>query len=311
MIYIIKENRTYDQVLGDEPYGNGDPALALFGREVTPNLHALAERFVLLDNFYDCGEASGDGWPWSTQGQASEYVIKNLPYNYSGRGRNYDFEGANNNYPVGGFPTTDPYGQPLVPNSPFHDPTKAGVAPAIPDVSEAPGGHIWDDVLHNLNLNGTGLTTKYRNYGFFSSFGDNYYIPGQLSDRRRAFSPPGMTWAASPTLTSAALTPPMPTVKARTHIGCRLSRRHLRPLQCAEPLHRMEPRVPEVAGHGPERQRRSRLPDHPLDARSHSGPERRQAHAPRGSRRQRLRRRPACRSRQQKQNLGQHGDLRH
>ncbi len=48
---------------------------------------------MLLDNFYDCGEASGDGWPWSTQGLASEYVIKNLPYNYSGRGRNYDFEG--------------------------------------------------------------------------------------------------------------------------------------------------------------------------------------------------------------------------
>ena len=115
VIYIIKENRTYDQILGDEPYGNGDPSLALFGREVTPNLHALAERFVLLDNFYDCGEASGDGWPWSTQGQASEYVIKNLPYNYSGRGRNYDFEGANNNYPVGGFPATDPYGAPLVP----------------------------------------------------------------------------------------------------------------------------------------------------------------------------------------------------
>ena len=110
VIYIVKENRTYDQVLGDEPGGNGDPSLVLFGQNVTPNLHALAERFVLLDNFYDCGEASGDGWPWSTQGQASEYVIKNLPYNYSGRGRNYDFEGTNNNYPVGGFPATDPYG---------------------------------------------------------------------------------------------------------------------------------------------------------------------------------------------------------
>ncbi len=177
VFYIVKENRTYDQILGDEPSGNGEASLVLFGRDVTPNLHALAERFVLLDNFYDCGEASGDGWPWSTQGQASEYVIKNLPYNYSGRGRNYDFEGANNNYPTGGFPTTDPYGQPLVPNSPFHDPTNNGKAPAVPDVSEAPGGHIWDDALKNINLTGTGLTNKYRNYGFFALFGNNVTTP--------------------------------------------------------------------------------------------------------------------------------------
>ena len=177
VFYIIKENRTYDQVLGDLPQGNGDPSLVLFGQSVTPNLHALASRFVLLDNFYDNAEASGDGWPWSTQGQASEYVIKNLPYNYSGRGRNYDFEGSNNNYPVGGFPATDPYGVPLVPKSPFHDPTKNGVAPAIPDVSEAPGGHIWDDARANINLTGTGLTTKYRNYGCFGLFGDNVNTP--------------------------------------------------------------------------------------------------------------------------------------
>ncbi len=168
VFYIIKENRTYDQVLGDLPQGNGEADLALFGQNVTPNLHALASRFVLLDNFYDCAEASGDGWPWSTQGQASEYVIKNLPYNYSGRGRNYDFEGSNNNYPAGGFPVLDPYGVPLVPNSPFKDKT-TGIAPAIQDVSVAPGGHIWDDVRS------AGLS--YRNYGFFSLFGDNVNTP--------------------------------------------------------------------------------------------------------------------------------------
>ncbi len=177
VFYIIKENRTYDQVLGDLPQGNGEADLALFGAGITPNLHALASRFVLLDNFYDCAEASGDGWPWSTQGQASEYVIKNLPYNYSGRGRNYDFEGANNNYPVGGFPATDPYGVALVPNSPFHDPNNSGIAPAIHDVSVAPGGHIWDDVQANVSLASTGLSAKYRNYGFFSLFGDNVNTP--------------------------------------------------------------------------------------------------------------------------------------
>ena len=94
VIYIIKENRTYDQVLGDLPQGNGVLALTMFGQAVTPNQHALANRFVLLDNFFDCGEASGDGWPWSTQGQANEAVIKDLPYNYSGRGRNYDLKAA-------------------------------------------------------------------------------------------------------------------------------------------------------------------------------------------------------------------------
>ena len=139
VIYIVKENRTYDQVLGDVPQGNGDPSLVLFGNSITPNLHALAQRFVLLDNFYDAGEASGDGWPWSTQSMANEYVIKNLPYNYSNRGRNYDFEGQNNGYLTGGFPAKDPYGNTLSPAFP-------NGLPPIPDVAEAPGGHIWDAV---------------------------------------------------------------------------------------------------------------------------------------------------------------------
>jgi DNA-binding beta-propeller fold protein YncE len=156
VIYIIKENRTYDQVLGDIPQGNGDPNLVLFGQNITPSLHALATRFVLLDNFYDNGEASGDGWPWSTEAMGSEYVIKNLPYNYSNRGRQYDFEGQDNGYPVGGFPPTDPYGQQLsqvFPNG----------LPAIPDVNVPPSGHIWDAV-RNAGL-------SYRNYGFFYTFG--------------------------------------------------------------------------------------------------------------------------------------------
>ncbi len=175
IIYIIKENRTYDQVLGDLPLGNGNPALTIFGANVTPNQHALASRFVLLDNFFDCGEVSGDGWPWSTQGQANEAVIKDLPYNYSGRGRNYDFEGSNNNYPTGGFPALDPYGNPLVgKDSPYY----GNAAPAITDVSEAPGGHLWDDVK-NANL-------SYRNYGFFTSFG-----VGARSDLLLPFNLPG------------------------------------------------------------------------------------------------------------------------
>jgi YVTN family beta-propeller protein len=162
VIYIIKENRTYDQVLGDEPRGNGVANMAIFGQRVTPNEHAIERRFVLFDNFFDCGSASGEGWPWSTSSMANEYVIKNLPYNYSGRGRNYDFEGQNNGYPAGGFAATDPDGKTnsiAFPNG----------APAIPDVSDIPTGHIWDAV------HAAGLT--YRNYGFFLTFGVRGLIP--------------------------------------------------------------------------------------------------------------------------------------
>src|SRR5262249_49106335 len=66
VIYVLKENRTYDQLLGDLPKGNGDPALAEFPRATTPNEHALAAGFVTLDNFYDSGEVSQNGWAWST-----------------------------------------------------------------------------------------------------------------------------------------------------------------------------------------------------------------------------------------------------
>ena len=66
VIYILKENRTYDQIFGDIKEGNGDPSLVMYGEAITPNEHALARQFGLLDNFYDSGEVSGDGHPWST-----------------------------------------------------------------------------------------------------------------------------------------------------------------------------------------------------------------------------------------------------
>lgn len=138
VIYIIKENRTYDNVLGDLPQGNGDPKLCLFPRKVTPNQHALAERFVLLDNFYVCAEVSQDGWVWSTAGMVNAYASRNTNYNYSGRGRSYDTEGSNNGVPVD-----------LI---------------DLPDVTRPPGGYIWE------------LCAKYgvsfRNNGFFTQFAD-------------------------------------------------------------------------------------------------------------------------------------------
>jgi len=94
VFYVLKENRTYDQVLGDLSTGNGDSTLCLFGRDVTPNAHAIAEDFVLLDNFYVNAEVSADGHNWSMAGYATDFVEKNWPTNYSGRGGNYDFDGS-------------------------------------------------------------------------------------------------------------------------------------------------------------------------------------------------------------------------
>lgn len=104
VFYVIKENRTYDQVLSDVKGGNGDTTLLLFGRHYTPNQHALAEQFVLLDNFYVNGEVSADGHNWSTGAYANDYLEKTWPTAYGDRGGNYDAEGnreiANNK---GGF----------------------------------------------------------------------------------------------------------------------------------------------------------------------------------------------------------------
>ncbi len=104
VFYIIKENRTYDQVLGDMPQGNGDTSILLFGKKYTPNQHALAEQFVLLDNFYVDAEVSADGHNWSTAAYANDYTEKTWPTSYSARGGTYDYEGQKEiAYPRGGF----------------------------------------------------------------------------------------------------------------------------------------------------------------------------------------------------------------
>ena len=95
VMYVIRENRTYDQVLGDLPQGDGDTSLVLFGRDVTPNAHALAERFGIFDRFFVNAEVSADGHNWSTAAYASDYTQKTTPTNYAGDGRSYDYEGTN------------------------------------------------------------------------------------------------------------------------------------------------------------------------------------------------------------------------
>jgi len=94
VFYIIKENRTYDQLLGDMKEGNGDTSLVLFGEKITPNHHAVAREFVLLDNFYVNGEVSADGHNWSLGGYATDYLEKTWPTSYGGRGGSYDSEGT-------------------------------------------------------------------------------------------------------------------------------------------------------------------------------------------------------------------------
>ena len=92
IIYIVKENRSYDQVLGDMKEGNGDPSLVLFGEKVTPNEHKIARQFVLLDNFYVNGDVSADGHSWSTAAIGIDYIQKLWPNSYANRRNYYDYE---------------------------------------------------------------------------------------------------------------------------------------------------------------------------------------------------------------------------
>ena len=131
VIYIIKENRTYDQVFGDLGVGNGDPSVTMYGADITPNQHALAKQFGVLDNFYDSGDVSGDGHVWSTSGSVSDYIAKTIPVGYRGREHTYDSEGEF----LEGISVED----------------------GLPDAGEPTGGYLWKNFATH------GVT--YRHYG--------------------------------------------------------------------------------------------------------------------------------------------------
>ncbi len=103
VFFIIRENRTYDQVLGDDRRGDGAPGLTLFGQRVTPDMHALVRRFPLLDHVYANSEASIDGHFWTSAAAVSDYVQKNWEQNYAGRNRPYDFGAYTITWPGTGF----------------------------------------------------------------------------------------------------------------------------------------------------------------------------------------------------------------
>ena len=164
VIYIVKENRTYDQILGDLDVGNGDPSLAILPQPITPNHHALSKSFVTLDNFFDSGESSNTGWNWTTAARATDFTERTSPVNYAGRGLQYDWEGTNRSINVG-LPTL---AQRLAANpaTPADADVMAGsadiAAPDAPATVEAGivgTGYLWDAALR------AGLTL--RNYGFY------------------------------------------------------------------------------------------------------------------------------------------------
>ncbi len=162
VIYIVKENRTYDQVLGDLEIGDGDPSLAEFPEALSPNHHALARRFVTLDNFFDSGEVSGVGWNWTVAARATDYTEKTVPPQYAGRGFAYDWEGSNRGINVGiGTLPARMAAQPMLGPDTDPDMLPGAVDVAAPDsdAGDAGSGYIWDEALR------AGLTV--RNYGFF------------------------------------------------------------------------------------------------------------------------------------------------
>jgi YVTN family beta-propeller protein len=159
VIFIIKENRTYDQVLGDLEIGNGDPKLTEWGEAITPNLHNLARKFVTLDNFYAASEVSYDGWPWTTSARAPDVLEHQVGLAYSGRGLSLDSEGMNRSVNIA-LPTLTERraADPNTPNDPDLLAGQTDVsAPDGPD-NQVNTGYLWDAALRAK------LTV--RNYGF-------------------------------------------------------------------------------------------------------------------------------------------------
>ena len=150
VIYVLKENRTYDQILGDlklgdQQVGDGDSSLTMYGADITPNEHKLALQFGVLDNFYDSGEVSGDGHIWSTAAITSDYNEKTWQIAYRGHERTYDFQGqVGEEYPL------------------EHN---------IPDVDDPGTGFLWDNLARN-----------HLSYRFYGEFVNAVWCTGYHSD---------------------------------------------------------------------------------------------------------------------------------
>jgi len=198
VIYIQKENRTYDQVLGDVTQGNGDPTRVQFPAPISPNHHQLAQQFALLDNYYDAGDVSGDGWNWDTQGHANDATVKNVLVGYGNADFNIPFDWNGNPRNIGIALPDETSGVPspsTVRITTLLDPTgNSSIEPGTKDITategaddldpDALGGYIWDTVLR------AGKTV--RHYGLYAD--ENYYadpsagLPFYLPIVRDAFA---------------------------------------------------------------------------------------------------------------------------
>jgi hypothetical protein len=170
VIYIIKENRTYDQVFGDlkkdgKRVGNGDERMTMYGEAVTPNLHKLALQFGVLDNFFDSGEVSGDGHVWSTAAIGTDYLEKTWEQEYRGGQRTYDWEGL----VADGYPLLQ----------------------KIPDVVEPASGYLWGDLAQHGKS--------------YYHFGE--YISTKFCDEVKTANPQAGPMVAGPSCTRKAIAP--------------------------------------------------------------------------------------------------------
>ncbi|MDP9009116.1 MAG: phosphoesterase [Pseudomonadota bacterium] len=173
VIYILKENRTYDQVFGDlakdgKRVGNGDAALTMYGAATTPNQHLLALQFGVLDNFFDSGEVSGDGHVWSTAGIGTDFVEKTWQLLYRSEQRTYDYEGM----------VADGY--PLLQH--------------IPDIAEPASGYLW------TNFASHGKTIYHFAEYISSIFCDDKKLPRRVADPTLGAMSGSVTHCASPTI---------------------------------------------------------------------------------------------------------------
>jgi DNA-binding beta-propeller fold protein YncE len=176
VIYIVKENRTYDQILGDLGVGNGDASLAMYGKAFTPNFHALATQFVDLDNYYDPALSSMDGWQFSTAGRVQDLNRKVTAVNYGKGGGSYDSEGTSRAVNVGLATAGERekalklYGMQAASDPDLLPGTSNEVAPDGPD-GEREAGYIWDAALRTH--------VSFRNYGFLVDLMP-YHLPAQM-----------------------------------------------------------------------------------------------------------------------------------
>jgi hypothetical protein len=185
VIYIVKENRTFDQILGDLHNGsNGDPSLTLFGEGVTPGFHRMARNFVTIDNFMDPGDGSMDGWSWSMRGRVTntETITQQENYARVNRGLSYEGEGQNRNIPSNLNTTAERnlFFDPTGATTPYSNATSS-LSGGTPNILAGDGDHAATDgptgyqqgYIFNAVLNAGGTV---RNYGWMAN------TPGKITD---------------------------------------------------------------------------------------------------------------------------------